>query len=348
MNTSPRLQVIAGSQAYERIQQHGLNAQDVQMLVGASGGPKWFSLFGLDQYLLQSFFKDRKKPLELLGSSAGAWRFACYAQTDGAAASQRFCDAYRTLCYPLHAPTAEVTAISKTVLDAVFPTAAHISQVVSNDRFRLNFIVAQKKGRPLAPSRIGQLGQITSAAAANLLHRPWLGRFYQRVLFAQKNSTLLAPEDLPTLRTPLTTANLQTALLASGSIPLVLDPVTEIAGMQPGQFIDGGLTDYHFAWPFQSEGLVLFPHFYPHASPGWFDKSLPWRRATPQQFRQVAMLCPTADWVASLPYGKIPDRTDFSKLPDPHRIQYWQEVTERSFELAEDLAAGRYLLRPFQ
>jgi hypothetical protein len=51
--------------------------------------------------------------------------------------------------------------------------------------------------------------------------------------------------------------------------------------------------------------------------------------------------------VASLPFGKIPDRTDFNKLPDPVRIAYWQEVTERSFELAEDLAQGNFLLRPF-
>lgn len=347
MTSSPRLQLLAGASAFQRIQRDGLVPHDIRLLVGASGGPKWFSLFGLDQYLLTQFFKQRQTPLELLGSSAGAWRFACYAQADGAAASQRFCQAYRTLCYPKNAPTSEVTAISKTVLDAVFPTAANVSQVVSNETFRLNFIVAQKKGRPLANGRFGQLGQITGAATANLLHRPWLGRFYQRILFAQKASTVCAPSDLPTQRQVLTTANLQTALLASGSIPLVLDPVTEIAGMQPGQFIDGGLTDYHFAWPFHGDGLVLFPHFYPHASPGWFDKSLPWRRAKAHQFSQVAMLCPTTTWVASLPFGKIPDRTDFNKMPDLNRIAYWQEVTERSFELAEDLAAGRFILRPF-
>jgi len=346
VSRAPRLQLFAGPAAYPRIKQDGLLPQDVKMLVGASGGPKWFCLFGLDQYLLSTFFKHRQAPLELLGSSAGAWRFACFAQSDGAGASRRFCEAYRQLCYPLDAPIAEVTAISKTVLDAVFPTPAHISQVVSNTQMRLNFIVAQKLGRPFASSRIGQLGQITTAAAANLLHRPWLGRFYQRLLFSQKHSSLQVPPDLPTQRQVLTAANLQAALLASGSIPLVLDPVTEIAGMQPGQYIDGGLTDYHFAWPFQTDGLVLFPHFYPYASPGWFDKALPWRRARPQQFSQVAMLCPTPQWVASLPYGKIPDRTDFGKLPDASRIAYWQEVTERSFELAEDLAAGRFLLRP--
>ena len=60
------------------------------------------------------------------------------------------------------------------------------------------------------------------------------------------------------------------------------------------------------------------------------------------------MLCPTPQWVASLPYGKIPDRTDFNKLSDTARIAYWQEVTERSFELADDLANSRFELLPFK
>ena len=44
----------------------------------------------------------------------------------------------------------------------------------------------------------------------------------------------------------------------------------------------------------------------------------------------------------SLPFGKIPDRKDFNQLTDDKRVQYWQEVTERSFELAEDFASGNY------
>jgi hypothetical protein len=341
----PRLKILAGSHAYRQISQDGLRADDITTLVGASGGPKWFALFGIDQYLLSTFFSNRTTPLALLGSSAGAWRFACFAQTDGAAASRRFCDAYRTLCYSPSASTAEITAVSKTVLDAVFPSPAHLQQVVDNAVFQLNFVVAQQRGNALAHNKGAQLRHIGRAAAANLLHRPWLGRFYQRVVFAQRHSTLQVPADLPTLRADLTCDNLQTALLASGSIPLVLDPVTRIPGMPAGQYIDGGLTDYHFAWPFKTEGIVLYPHFYPHASPGWFDKALPWRRAKASQFAQVAMLCPTTEWVASLPYGKIPDRTDFNKLSDPARITYWQTVTERSHELAEDLASGNYKLQ---
>ena len=105
----------AGPVALQHIQQHGLQSDDIEVLVGASGGPKWFCLFGLDQYLVTEFFNGRQKPLQLLGSSAGAWRFGCYAQADPAAASRRFCDAYRTLCYAKDASIAEITATSATV-----------------------------------------------------------------------------------------------------------------------------------------------------------------------------------------------------------------------------------------
>ena len=87
---------------------------------------------------------------------------------------------------------------------------------------------------------------------------------------------------------------------------------------------------------------MLYPHFYPKVSPGWFDKGLKWRRPGAGNYDNVIMLCPSESWVKSLPFGKIPDRKDFNQLPDDKRFQYWQEVTERSFELAEDFASGNY------
>ncbi len=339
------LVVKAGAQALRHIQQHGLTSDDIDILVGASGGPKWFCLFGLDQYLATEFFKNRQKPLQLLGSSAGAWRFGCYAQADPGAASQRFCDAYRTLCYAKDANIAQITATSALVMDAVFPTAAHVQQVIDNPIFRLNFIVARSRKLNSGQSKAAQLGTLTLTAAANLVSRKSLGLFYQRYLFQQPNSTAFAHvTDLPTERIGLTTANLKPALLASGAIPLVIEPVRHIPGAGDGHFVDGGITDYHFDWPFSSKGLVLYPHFYPYLSPGWFDKSLRWRRAKAKNLSNVVLLCPSAHWVQSLPYGKIPDRTDFSTMTDEARMTYWQQVTERSFELAAAFKDGNYQL----
>jgi len=345
--------VKAGPMALEHIQQHGLRQDDIAVLVGASGGPKWFCLFGLDQYLAGEFFRGRQQPLQLLGSSAGAWRFGCFAQADPVAASQRFCDAYRTLCYAKDAGIDEITATSATVMDAVFPTQQHLQQVIDNPVFRLNFIVARSRKLNSGSGKAAQLGALTLTAAANLVSRKTLGLFYQRYLFQHPasggtnptNSFFADLQDLPTQRIPLTVDNLKPALLASGAIPLVISPVRHIPGAGFGHFVDGGITDYHFDWPFCNEGLVLYPHFYPHLTPGWFDKSLGWRRAKGKNLQNMVLLCPSAAWVRSLPFGKIPDRTDFSSLSDEVRIAYWHEVTQRSFELAEALKTGNYQLQ---
>lgn len=342
----PILELHAGARALANIRKHGLQANDVDVLVGASGGPKWFCLYGIDQYLLKEFFAGRDKPLELLGSSAGGWRFACYAQQEGAAASTRFCQAYRTLCYPPKADIRTVTEISRTVLDAIFPTTEHIQQVLNHPFYRLNLIVAGKTGQPLPARRWRQLSHLTLTATANLLDRRLLGHFYHRLQFCHPASQLQAPNDLPTCRIELTQASLPKALLATGSIPLVLETVRDIPGLSYADYVDGGLTDYHFGWPIETPGLVLFPHFYQSLSPGWFDKALRWRHLAPARRDNLVLLCPSADWVQSLPYQKIPDRSDFSRFTDTERLRYWQEVTERSFELAAALQSQHFSQHP--
>ena len=53
----------------------------------------------------------------------------------------------------------------------------------------------------------------------------------------------------------------------------------EIPG-RPGEVHwDGGVLDYHLDLDFgPTDGLILYPHFYDHIVPGWFDKALRWRR----------------------------------------------------------------------
>lgn len=344
---STPLLIQAGPQAITQMKKHGLRAADISLMIGASGGPKWFCLYGLDQYFTGNFFAKRDTPLQLLGSSAGAWRFACYAQQDAQAASARFCQAYRTLCYPKTATRAEVSAKSVDILKAIFPTEQHIQQVVENPIFQLNFVVAKSRALTRRRSQTGLIASLTLAAAANAMKRQLLGKFYQRLLFQHPASPAMLPQslDLPSSRQPLTTENLTQALLATGAIPLVIDPVLEIAGAGKGHFVDGGITDYHFDWPFQSEGLIVYPHFYPHLSPGWFDKNLPWRQRKSAPSQQMVLISPSAAWIKSLPYGKIPDRTDFSRLSDTQRIEYWYEVTERSFELSDALQRGNFELK---
>ena len=49
-------EVKAGQRAFAQIQEHGLRQDDISLLLGASGGPKWFILQGLDNYFFGDFF----------------------------------------------------------------------------------------------------------------------------------------------------------------------------------------------------------------------------------------------------------------------------------------------------
>jgi hypothetical protein len=101
---------------------------------------------------------------------------------------------------------------------------------------------------------------------------------------------------------------------------------------------DGGVLDYHLDLDFGAgEGLVLYPHFYSHIVPGWFDKSLSWRRARVDNFRRALIIAPSDDFVAKLPGGKIPDRKDFYTVPEAERIPRWQKAVDMSTQLGEEL-----------
>jgi hypothetical protein len=73
------------------------------------------------------------------------------------------------------------------------------------------------------------------------------------------------------------------SLLASGSIPLVLQAVNDIAGAPQGPYWDGGLIDYHLHLPYQrDEGLVLYPHFSDSYRAGWIKACHGGVRAMPR------------------------------------------------------------------
>lgn len=71
--------------------------------------------------------------------------------------------------------------------------------------------------------------------------------------------------------------------------------------------------------------MVLYPHFTDKVIPGWFDKSLPWRRADRERLQDVLLLAPSAEYLAALPHGKPPDRSDFKRYlgDDQGRERYF-------------------------
>ena len=99
------IDIYAGKTAAKIINEQGFKPELFTSFLGASGGPKWFTLFGLDKYIFGEFFKHRTQPLNLIGSSAGAFRSACFAQNDPVAAIKRLAKSYSQTRYSNNKPS---------------------------------------------------------------------------------------------------------------------------------------------------------------------------------------------------------------------------------------------------
>lgn len=334
------LTLRAGPAALRLLRERGLRAADVDCIPAASGGAKWLGIAGLDRYLFGQFLQaPRARPLPLIGSSIGSWRMACLAQRDPLAALARGHTAY--IHHQRYSPkpdAAEVSDVLARALDLLLG-AQGVQEILAHPTFRLHVITAEGRGLASRRHRVPLSAALTSAALANVVARRSLRWHFRRTVFhAGQDSAFTHLRDLPTVHRPLTAGNLQGALLASGSIPLLMEGVT--IPEAPGMHWDGGVTDYHLDLDFGAgDGLVLYPHFYGHLVPGWFDKGLPWRRAraTETRLSRVLLLAPSPRFVAGLPGGKIPDRRDFYTLSERERIRRWEAIAAASEVLGEAL-----------
>lgn len=335
------LTIFAGPHALQRLRSEGLNPDQFKVMLGASGGPKWFVLFGLDRYLFGEFFANRERELITLGSSAGAWRMCCLATADPVAAIERLAKRYSEEQYAEQPTTDEITEKAEQMLAQTLGPDG-VKEIVENEIFRTHIIADRARG--IGSSRVKQLRmlQLLSSAVLNTASRKTLSLFFERNIFSNMGelSPFKSTNDLATAHVALGEENLIDAMMASGSIPFVLNGVRDIPRAKRGMYWDGGITDYHFDFPFHAgDDLVLYPHFSSTVIPGWFDKRVPWRRVDLKNFENVVLVVPSKEFVAELPFGKIPDRTDFETLDYSSRVAYWATVLEKSKRLADDFAA---------
>lgn len=349
------LQLFAGPTALRRIQRDGLKAEHFRMIVGASGGPKWFVLYGLDRYLFGDFLRDLPQPLTTLGSSAGAWRLACLGLHDPVAAIDRLAYHYSRQRYSDKPVMQEISHEARKLVDIVLG-ADGAEQIVGNSKVNVHIVADRARGLLASDRKSLLMGGLGLSAAANVISRRSLRLGFERVIFHSGELARGFNElsDMPTRCVSLRHDNVREALLASGSIPLIMEGVRNVPGAPKGIYRDGGITDYHFDMPFLAgDDLVLYPHFHARLVPGWFDKALRWRQVNPTNYHNVLMLVPTPEFVRALPYGKIPDRKDFETMDYDTRFAYWQRALAESERLAEEFAAlvesGRGLerIRPF-
>jgi len=334
------INIYAGPTALKKLQTEGFKQAHFNVMAGASGGPKWFTLFGLDCYLFGDFFANRAEPIHTIGSSAGSWRMSCFAQKDPVAAITRLAYHYSHETYSEKPDANEISDKAEQMLDKVF-SASGEQEIANNSLVQSHFIVARAKGLNSSENKWLQMTGLIKAAAANAISRKTIQSHFERIIFHTQNSSFNDSYfdfcDLPTEYCSITDRNIHQVLMASGSIPLVLRGVKGIEGAPQGTYRDGGIIDYHLDLNFKTEQLVLYPHFFPSIKPGWFDKGLKNRNASINNYHNVVMITPSQSHVDSLPYKKISDRTDFQNLGEQERIKYWQTILDKSHQMATDL-----------
>ncbi|MCB4321060.1 MULTISPECIES: hypothetical protein [Alcaligenes] len=342
-STESDLAIYAGPRAYRHIQSNGLHAKDISTLIGSAGGPKALALTGLDQYLFGDWLNTHDEPLWLFGSSIASWRFACAAQSDPHKAFADFAQLYIHSPFLPKSTVADITRSTQTMLKTLLGDADSQAAILNHPRYRFAITVARSKGWAGSrnPKQLG--AALLSCMVGNYVHPAIPHWFFERVIVHDTRSRLPIHgrhQDLARYAA-LDQHNLFETLAASTAIPLVIDGVNAAHNWPAGLYRDGGLVDYNFCTlDLDSPGLTLFPHFTQKISASWFDKYLPRRQKARRRHSldNLILLCPTERFYRRLKDRKIPDRSDYKRLPDADRRIAWQNSVEQSQRLGEQFA----------
>ena len=130
-----KLRILAGQTAFDHIRQHGLQQSDVSAIFGASGAAKWLAIYGLDRAIFSEWLTDIDHPIDVFGTSIGAFKLAAACRRDAAAALDNLATAYIEQSYP-HGITADyIDKETKKILDLVLGGGGS-EEILSHPQFR--------------------------------------------------------------------------------------------------------------------------------------------------------------------------------------------------------------------
>ena len=333
--------IQAGARALQLIKDGSFKAENIVSMAGAAGGPKWFVLSNLDRLIFGSMFKNRKKPLSLIGSSIGAWRFAALSQKDPVEAITKLEELYLAQRYSSNPSPEEISSEAEIMLNAYIPDKS-INYILNHPFIKLNIISAKSEPIISTEKKALLIAAFAAAYLTNAVSRSLLSHFFRRIIFRTDKNIFPYSfcDKIKTDYFDLTESNFKEAVMASGSIPLAMKGVYKIHSAPEGVYRDGGMTDYHFDINFKCNDneLCLYPHFSDKIIPGWLDKSIFWRKPHAENFNNVVIISPSEKFIKSLPYGKIPDRTDFKTFGENHsaRIKYWEKAVKESENISDE------------
>ncbi|KAF1023118.1 MAG: hypothetical protein GAK29_03018 [Acinetobacter bereziniae] len=332
------LTLRAGSLAKQLLEKEGLQSQHVDMIPGAAGGPKGIGLMGLDQAIFGDFLQRAKQRRFLIGSSVGAWRFAGILAQGEQLGPERLAELYIHLPFHKKMKIAEIEKISREMLYSILD---HQTQkLVEHPDYHLTIISAKAEHLFQSDQKLALYGSLLGIIGSNAVSRQHLSKFMQRVICqpAQFPQFKIQDDAFKTHYLNYDQDNVADWLMASGSIPAVTPAVKNIANAPQGAYRDGGLIDYHIDLPFESNGIVLYPHFTDRIIPGWFDKMFKSRTANPQNQARTLLISPSQAYLESLALGRLPDRKDFviKGLDDQKRITLWKQSVAESQRLGDE------------
>ncbi|MFZ1036710.1 MAG: hypothetical protein WAN57_05840 [Smithella sp.] len=336
-----RIRIKAGSKIYPIIKDGGFNFDSVSTYFGPAVGPRWLIASGFDLTLLKGGSLGCSNALHLIGSSAGAFRFAAWLQPEAIESYNKLLDAYINVRYtksdtPATALEKITGIINEYLEDDALPFA------LANKKYRLAIITARARGLvAFRNTWLQKLGLVT-CFVFNYFSRDNIYRFADRVVFynASKPPAFCLDSQFRGSYIQMNEVNFKYAVLASGAIPLVIDGVHDIYGAPRGVYRDGGLIDYHLSHQFAAKEneIVLFFHHQERIIPGWLDKKIKHRSPEAHTLNNVLMVFPSQSFIENLPGGKVPDRTDLVTFINDQetRIKNWREAVKLSAPLGED------------
>jgi hypothetical protein len=336
-----RIRIKAGKNIYPIIKDGGFNFDSVSTYFGPAVGPRWLIASGFDLTFLKNGFLGRSSAVNLVGSSAGAFRFAAWLQPEAIESYGKLLDAYINVRYSRKdTPATTLNKITGVVNEYLEDDALPFA--LANKKYRLAVITARARGLVAFENIWLQKLGLATCYVFNYFSRNNIYHFADRVVFyngAKPPSFCFRPQFRGNY-VQLNEVNFKSAVLSSGAIPIVIAGVRDIYGAPRGVYRDGGLIDYHLTHQFAAKKneIVLFFHHQERIIPGWLDKKIVRRVPDADTLSNVLMVFPSQSFIESLPGGKVPERTDFVTLIDDQetRNKNWRKAVELSAPLGED------------
>jgi hypothetical protein len=332
--------VRAGRSVFDMIKDGGFDWDSVTHYIGPGAGPRWLMASGFDLTLLKNEVLGNKVPLTLVGSSAGALRFAAWIQPEYEKSYRNLMESYVSMTFSKRDNSASILrAISNVINDYIEGDALPFA--LASKRYRLAIITARSKNLTASERVLFQGLGMGAAFLFNAFNRSMIRLFFDRVVFygGAIPPSFCLKKGFRGKVVPLDVVNFKHVLMASSSIPLVVAGVRDIYGAQNGIYRDGGLTDYHLnqQYAFKEDEVVLLFSHQRRVVPGWMDKKLTYRKPLGENLENLLMAYPSEAFVQKLPGGKVPDRQDFKTfVNDPKtRMENWRKAVTMSETLGD-------------